>query len=354
MSDGDMLRLTNLIQEGAPDDISAWPVNLKIYHRFRNELTTIGGVILYKARVLIPVMLRKEVLRNLHSAHQGVSSMMARAESSVFWPGISQDIKQVRERCAECNRMAPSQPSMPPKPLLHPEYPFELVCADYFMYKGHNYLVIVDRYSNWPTVIKTEDLDARTLIKALKNYSMIFGIPAEVSSDGGPQFIASSTQKFFKDWGIHHRVSSVAYPHSNCRAELAVKTMKRLITSNVRPNGSLDNDLFRRAVMQYKNTPDSQTKLSPAQIVHGRQLRDFTPSAPGNLKQAQVWNITAEYRELALAKRHAKERERLAEHTRTLEALRVGDHSPRIYTESVRELPTKMGKVWDCCGSKAK
>ena len=35
-----------------------------------------------------PSLLSK-VLRSLHSAHQGTSSMTSRAESSVFWPGIT-------------------------------------------------------------------------------------------------------------------------------------------------------------------------------------------------------------------------------------------------------------------------
>ena len=48
-------------------------------------------------------------------------------------------------------------------------------------------------------------------------------MPEEIASDGGPEFISEQTQKFFKDWQVHHRKSSVAFPHSISRAELAVK-----------------------------------------------------------------------------------------------------------------------------------
>jgi hypothetical protein len=33
-------------------------------------------------------------------------------------------------------------------------------------------------------------------------------------------------QTFLKDWGISHRLSLVAYPHSNCTAEVWVKMTK--------------------------------------------------------------------------------------------------------------------------------
>jgi hypothetical protein len=76
--------------------------------------------------------------------------MIARAEASVFWPGITPAIIDTRAQCNYCNRIAPSNPSAPPTPLTSPDYPFQCVCADYFHYKGVNYLVVVDRYSNWP------------------------------------------------------------------------------------------------------------------------------------------------------------------------------------------------------------
>ena len=61
-----------------------------------------------------------------------------------------------------------------------------------------------------------------------REYFAMHGIPEEIATDGGPTYMAYETQKFLKEYGVRHRVSSVAYPHSNQRAELAVKSMKRL------------------------------------------------------------------------------------------------------------------------------
>ena len=72
------------------------------------------------------------------------------------------------------------------------------------------------------------------LISSIRRTFVTFGIPNELVSDGGPEFTATATRQFLEDWGVHHRLSSVAFPHSNCRVEVGVKTVKRLISDKPR------------------------------------------------------------------------------------------------------------------------
>ena len=251
--------------------------------------------------------------------------MLSKAESSVFWPGITKDIHGVRNRCHQCNRNAPSNPNTPPMPALLPDYPFQCICADYFSYKGISYLVIVDRYSNWPIVEKSSN-GAAGLVSTLKQTFSTFGVPDELASDGGPEFTASTTRKFLHNWGIHHRLSSVAFARSNGRAEVGVKTVKRHMMENTGPSGDLNNDEFQRAMLQYRNTPDRDTHLSPAMCIFGRQIRDFIPVLPHKYRPHRMWNDTLMAREDALRNRHMRAQERLSEHTRRLPPLKVGYH----------------------------
>lgn len=75
---------------------------------------------------------------------------------------------------------------------MSPEYPFQCLCADFFTYKGNHYLVIVDRYSNWPIVERSSD-GALGLISCLRRTFVTYGIPNELASDGGPEFTATIT-----------------------------------------------------------------------------------------------------------------------------------------------------------------
>ena len=324
VSDEELMMLTSLIEHGIPERASDVNPNIRIYHQYREALSTVDGVVLYKDRIIVPKALRMKVLDSLHSAHQGTSSMIARAEVSVFWPGITKDIENTRKTCNHCNRMAPSQPSAPPYPTTSPVYPFQCICADYFHYKGHSYLVIVDRYSNWP-IIKKTSTGAKGLIEALRKTFTTYGIAEELSSDGGPEFTATQTQDFLKNWGIHHRLSSVAFPHSNCRAEIGVKTAKRIICDNTDANGNLETEKLQRAMLQYRNTPDKDTKLSPAMCLFGRPIKDFIPILPGKFCIHETWHSTLAAREEALRNRHMRAMEYWTEHTRRLPPLRTGD-----------------------------
>ena len=164
--------------------------------------------------------------------------MISRAEASVFWPGITPAKSATRTKCLHCNRKTPSNPGAPPTTLISPEYLFQCICADFFHHRGHNYLVIVDRYSIWP-IVKMASNGALGLISSLRRTFVTFGIPNELASDSGPEFTATATRQFLEDWGVHHRLSSVAFPHSKCRAEVGVKTVKRLISDSTTPSGDI-------------------------------------------------------------------------------------------------------------------
>ena len=95
-------------------------------------------------------------------------------------------------------------------------------------------------------------------------------------------------------------------PHANQRAEVGVKSMKRLLQENTDVHGKLDNDRFTRAILQYRNTPEQSTGMSPAMKLFGRQLWDFVPLTRANYKQSPQWLQRIAAREAKAAASRAK------------------------------------------------
>jgi hypothetical protein len=78
--------------------------------------------------------------------------MMARGSASVWWPRMKEDVVRVQSLCSECHANALSQPKEPPVDPPTQTYLFQLVCAEFFSLKGRQYLVLVDRYSDWSSM----------------------------------------------------------------------------------------------------------------------------------------------------------------------------------------------------------
>ena len=116
-------------------------------------------------------------------------------------------------------RLSPaSQQQLPPAIPYEPTAPFEAIAADYFHLEGRYYLVTVDRFSNCPGVYQiksgTDFAGVPGLIRALREIFGTFGVPLELSSDGGPEFKDDRTQEFLKRWGVAHRLSSAYHRKS--------------------------------------------------------------------------------------------------------------------------------------------
>jgi hypothetical protein len=185
--DNHMQHLTKLVQSSFPASRGDLPPELQQYWTSRQGLSVHEGVILYNERIVIPPSARPRVLQTLHSAHQGTTGMTLRAELSVFWPGMTNDIKDTRASCRTCHTIAPSQSDMPPVQPVVPAYPFQHICADYFTLHGQYFGVVVDRFSNWFNVYKGKG-GAECLVAMLTKLFQDMGVPDTITSDGGPEF----------------------------------------------------------------------------------------------------------------------------------------------------------------------
>ena len=131
-------------------------------------------------------------------------------------------------------------------------------------------------------------------------------------------------RNFLGKWGVYHCLSSSYYPQSNGRAELGVKSAKRMLRDNVDTNGSINNDKVACAVLQYHNTPLHGFPMSPAQLLFGRPLADFLPMNPKAYSLHPHWVEQLKLREKAVAASQERTKQQYNRTAHPLKPLKVG------------------------------
>ena len=152
----------------------------------------------------------------------------------------------------------------------------------------------------------------------------IFGVMDEIANNGATVYMSTELQEFLDMFGVRRRVSSAYNPHSNQRAEGAVKAAKRLIRDNVGRGGTLDTDRFLAAMLMHQNTPEADTGMSSSEVVFGRNIRDLLPIVTKKLQFKDNWQEMLQHREAAMARRYLHRAEELTRQTHQLPPLQLG------------------------------
>ena len=170
-----------------------------------------------------------------------------------------------------------------------------------------------------------DSLKSKHVMDSLRSIFVAYGTPQTLFTDGGLQFQSHDMEIFLDRWNVKHVTSSAMYPQSNGRAELAVKSARRILAENTsKLDGSLNTDDACRSLLQYRNTPIKHIGLSPAQILFHRKLRDGIPMDPSSLRLNKMWLIAAKQRENSLLQRNKSLTDTYDQHTKQLPILSIG------------------------------
>ena len=207
------------------------PDSLKPYFYRRNELTLEEDCVLWGARVVVPKKLQERVLKELHTIHIWESPKLKLWQEVMF--GGRNSILQLVHSCTHCQANQATLQAAPLHPWLWPSRPWQRIHVDFAgPFQGRTFLVVVDVHSNWPEVITMSSTTASATIRELRHLFASFGLPEQLVSDNGPQFVSEEFQSFLKVNHVKHLWSAPYHPSSNGLAERFVRTFKQALKAS--------------------------------------------------------------------------------------------------------------------------
>ncbi len=138
---------------------------------------------------------------------------------------------------------------------------------------SHRYFIVVhDLYSKWPEVLPTSTITSSTCITALNNLFSRWGLPEQVTTDNGRQFISSEFEDFLQSQGIRHKTTALYCPEQNGGVERFNAVIKNGLRTHM-ADGKDVNEAIRQTLLAYRSSAHVTTGTSPAERMLGRRLR---------------------------------------------------------------------------------
>uniref|UniRef100_A0A6B0V714 RNA-directed DNA polymerase n=1 Tax=Ixodes ricinus TaxID=34613 RepID=A0A6B0V714_IXORI len=254
------------LQDVLQATMNGWPNDnkmtetMKLFSPIRDELVVYEGLLFRSDKIVIPKTWHKSVLERVHDGQLGISSCLKRARESIYWPGMSEDIKRLVLSCPICESKQKKPPSEPLMMKEVPKLPWERVAIDLFDFNGKTNIAIVESYSGFIDNSELRNASSSEVIAALKRWFSTHGIQRILESDNGACFVAREFQDFKRKWGFDHVTSSPRYPKSNGLAERAVQVVK-----NILKKCTEDGSDVQLALLNLRNVPRDGELGSPTQ-----------------------------------------------------------------------------------------
>ncbi|CAA7018421.1 unnamed protein product [Microthlaspi erraticum] len=239
---------------------------------------------LYKRSLIEPYLTcihGEEAYTVMHETHQGPCGSHSAGRALVirikklgyFWPTMIRDCEQYSRRCDKCQRHAPSIHDL-----------WSLRDRKQFQYL----LVLTDYFTKWieaKPYQQTTELEVRKFI--WKDIICRHGLPFEIVTDNGSQFIARTFKDFCKKWNIRITYSTPRYPQGNGQAEATNKTLLSNLKKRLDARKHRWSEELAAVLWACRTTPHKATHETPFSLAYGLEAVIPTETSVPSLRRMQ-------------------------------------------------------------------
>ena len=231
--------------------------------------------------LVLPKSRRQKVLELAHErlGHMGARRVKSLIRQKFAWPGMGQDVIKHCRSCVSCQKGAKTPARKVPlveRAVL--SEPFEVMAVDlvgpFPLGKGgYRYLLTaICMASKWPEAIPLKRMTAMAVAEGLIEIFAKTGIPLQLVSDQGTQFVGKVVKQLCKCLHIDKIRTTPYHPEGNGVVERLHGTLVPMLTK-ASTQGLDWVGQVPFALFALRSAPNRDTLYSPFELVYGRQVR---------------------------------------------------------------------------------
>jgi hypothetical protein len=259
------------------------------------------------------------ILRGSHdsplSGHAGVDRTLHNVRRTFWWPNQYVDIVEFVKTCDSCqrNKASTQAPAGLLRPLPIPNKRWQSVSMDFIVSlpktaSGHDAIVVfVCRLIKMVHFAKTtSDVTAEEVANLFfDNVVRLHGMPTEIVSDRGTQFISLFWKRLCLKLGIQRAMSTAFHPQTDGQTERMNRVLEDVLRHYVSPTCDDWDEYLFAAEFAVNNAVSKSTTFTPFYLCYGEhpptpltcELRTSDPSTADQL-------VTRIQESIALTKRY--------------------------------------------------
>ena len=237
-------------------------------------------------QVMVPRPLRQQVISLAHDSiltgHLGVSKTADRILSEFFWPGITSEVTRYCRSCGICQRTIPkgrvSKAPLQKMPVI--DEPFRRIAIDIIgpivpaSEKGNRFvLTVVDYATRYPEAIALPSIEAERVAESLLQIYSRVGIPQEILTDQGSNFMSEVLKEVSRLLSIRHLTSDAYHPQCRKLIENFSGNLKRMVEQLCTEKPKDWERYLNSLLFAYREVPNENLQYSPFELLYGRSVR---------------------------------------------------------------------------------
>ena len=254
-----------------------------MYHVYKHPYVNGGKP---PKQAMIPVQLRNRMMQKAHGSimggHIGINKTTDKIQSAFYWPGIQGDVTRYCKSCDVCQKTVNkgSVPKVPLERMPIIDKPFKRVAIDLVgligppSEEGQRYiLTLVDFATRYPEAVPLKNIDTETVAEALVDIFCRLGMPEEILSDFGMQFVSECMEEVTRLLSIKQLTTTPYHPMCNGLTEKFYGTMKGMLKRFCSEQPRQWHRYINPLLFAYLELPQESTGFSPFEFLYGRAVR---------------------------------------------------------------------------------